>query len=121
MLIVLLACGAPTVANNTSLVFSEEDRDGDGIINGIDCDPDDAFIGAATNYFSDWDRDGWASWIGAFSSCEDLEGDGYMSTMIGEDCDDTQPEINPGELDECDDDIDSDCDGFDCLEDAEEK
>ena len=38
----------------------------------------------------------------------DDDGDGYNATL---DCDDADPDINPGATEECGDDIDNDCDG----------
>lgn len=117
MILILLACGGAVVEDNTAIIYAAWDRDGDGVLNTVDCDPDDPLVAAPTNYWTDFDGDGWATWLGAFSSCDD-PGDGYLTELAGEDCDDTNPEINPGVHDECDDEIDSDCDGFDCLEDG---
>ena len=43
----------------------------------------------------------------------DQDGDGYASTAIrGEDCDDTDPDVYPGAIEDINDDIDNDCDGY---------
>ena len=46
----------------------------------------------------------------------DNDGDGYREDV---DCDDTDPDINPGENEVCSDDIDNDCDGDVDREDSE--
>ena len=52
------------------------------------------------------------------SGCWDNDGDEYYDEACGgEDCDDTDPDINPGayegaEADNCDDGLDNDCDGL---------
>lgn len=74
---------------------------------------------------SNWTVDGaLASYWGAVSSfldpvtsCTDSDGDGYCST---DDCNDSDPAINPGAAEVCDNGVDDDCDGaidgadFDC-------
>ncbi len=43
----------------------------------------------------------------------DDDGDGYGPLACGgDDCDDTAPDVNPGEIEVCDDGVDNDCDGF---------
>ncbi len=43
----------------------------------------------------------------------DLDGDGVTGDL---DCDDTDPAINPSAVEICDDDVDQNCDGFECHE-----
>ncbi len=44
--------------------------------------------------------------------CEDLDGDGYLDDECGgEDCDDDDPDVNPGATEVCDG-VDNDCDGL---------
>ncbi|MBU1135391.1 MAG: PQQ-binding-like beta-propeller repeat protein, partial [Nanoarchaeota archaeon] len=49
--------------------------------------------------------------------CRDLDGDGYgdpespLCTYPGRDCDDTNKNINPGEIEDCYDNIDNNCNG----------
>ena len=58
-------------------------------------------------------------WIGVdagalhYAPCEDVDGDGYQDIACGgNDCDDTDPSINPGATEECGDDVDNNCDGL---------
>jgi len=51
--------------------------------------------------------------------CADADGDGFEDALCnpspgagGGDCDDTDPLVNPGVAEKCDDGIDNDCDGF---------
>ncbi len=44
--------------------------------------------------------------------CRDIDGDGYFDELCGgDDCDDGDPAINPGEREKCTNGIDDDCDG----------
>ena len=46
-------------------------------------------------------------------ACEDNDGDGYNDEACGgDDCNDSNPDINPGAVEVCDDGIDNDCDSM---------
>ena len=50
------------------------------------------------------------------SSIVDVDGDGYEAESSGgDDCDDNDPNINPGTVDIADNEIDEDCDGVDTV------
>jgi len=56
----------------------------------------------------------------AWTLCTDADLDGYGAPSCGgTDCDDTNPLINPGAMETCDDGIDDDCDGVDLVGDAD--
>jgi len=118
-----------------------EDNDYDGYPEMVDCNDDDASVypGATelcdgqdndcdgeidedvdpsegvTGYLDD-DGDGYGDNGDAQTFCEDLP-EGYVPD--GGDCDDTDPDVNPGAPEVCDDGIDNDCDG-DVDEDVDE-
>ena len=55
-----------------------------------------------------------------FSTCEDVDGDAYGAEICGgPDCDDADPDINPGAMEVCGDGIDQDCNGGDLDGDAD--
>jgi len=66
--------------------------------------------GAFASYYSEV-----AQWLNpqGGEDCADGDGDGYGTGVdcLGPDCDDTHPDINPGEAEVCDDGIDNNCDG----------
>ena len=56
----------------------------------------------------------------SFTTCVDVDGDGYDDVACGgDDCDDSDSAINPGALEVCDDTVDDDCDGSDLTADAD--
>ena len=57
-------------------------------------------------------------------NCVDGDADGYyaydaVSCPAGDDCDDADPDVNPGQADVCDNGIDDDCDGLTDTDDPE--
>ena len=83
------------------------DTDGDGVHDGADCAPEDPtrYPGAEDIPYDGIDQD-----------CDgldltDADGDGYDADVVGgSDCDDENPSVNPGALDE-ENGFDDDCDG----------
>jgi len=74
-----------------------------------DCDEEiDEDAIDATQYYYDQDGDGWGDDNILIWSC--WPESGYSEQ--GGDCDDSNPDINPGAEEICNDEIDNDCDGF---------
>ena len=116
----------------TSCAGSESgDEDGDGYASiefgGEDCDDTDAAIGPhaievcdsidndcdgaidedkLSTYYPDEDGDGWGDSERVYEACEPTEN----SADVGGDCDDSNPNINPNETDDCDG-VDNNCNG----------
>jgi hypothetical protein len=80
------------------------DADGDGILAGIDCDDENAAIGAPATWFVDADGDGW----GGATSIQACESPSQFVDQSG-DCDDTSASTFPGAAEICDDGLDNDC------------
>ncbi|MBM4389589.1 MAG: hypothetical protein FJ090_00595 [Deltaproteobacteria bacterium] len=80
------------------------DEDCDGLANSAD-----SSASGASTWYLDADGDGYGDATASSVSC-DLPS-GYVDT--GDDCDDTDAAVNPGEREECEDGIDNDCDGSD--------
>ncbi len=110
------------------------DRDGDGFIETEDCDDwhatvhpgavelcnqiDDDCDGEvdeeptdAPTWYTDADGDGWGQ--GAVQACAPAEGE----VASGGDCDDADPDVNPGALEDC---ADADADGWAACEDCDD-
>jgi hypothetical protein len=82
------------------------DPDADGSSWTEDCDESDPKTGAAQLWFSDADADGFGDTDTSKRSCSKPEG--FVS--LGGDCNDMDPRVRPGAVDDCDG-IDDDCDG----------
>jgi hypothetical protein len=82
------------------------DQDGDGWASGSDCDDSDSEIFPRI-WYRDMDGDGYGIRAESIVSCEIPEG---YAVQFG-DCDDTDPEINPGAMEICGDGLDNNCDG----------
>lgn len=102
----IYACAAPSQYN---------------VSNAADCDDDDAGVGALSTWYLDNDGDGYGNRDVAISACPDDDGtgpDGYaaqQNTLAlddndGFDCNDDDPQINPGAKEVCDaGDVDENC------------
>ncbi|HOX46615.1 MAG TPA: MopE-related protein [Myxococcota bacterium] len=88
-----LACGGDDCDDGASAVNPDADeRCADGLDN--DCD----------GLMDRFDPD-------CGSTCQDLDGDGHQdATCGGDDCDDTDLFVHPGQVEVCDDALDNDCD-----------
>jgi len=54
-----------------------------------------------------------APYLGTGGPCGDADGDGFNDASCGgNDCDDSDPNVNPGAAEVCDDGVDNDCDGL---------
>ncbi|MBO6934728.1 MAG: putative metal-binding motif-containing protein [Deltaproteobacteria bacterium] len=99
--------------------FFPIDNDGDGWVEGDDCDDTDpnTYPGAPEDCCEGIDRncDGFADMCtNCFPEAVDADGDGYYDSgwVDGEiDCDDTNPDVNPGAEEICYDGLDNDCSG----------
>jgi hypothetical protein len=112
------------------------DADSDGFNCDAECDDADAAINpaAAENCLDGVDNDCDGDMDGDDADCDvgcpDDDGDGYKGGACNVDCVDTDPAINPGAPEVCNDGVDNDCnldtgdlqdadgDGFDCLADC---
>ncbi|MBM4389565.1 MAG: FG-GAP repeat protein [Deltaproteobacteria bacterium] len=116
MWLFLLAC-APEDTSKDSVADTEDtsvvddgDRDGDGVPDEADCDPDNnnVYPGHAEIPYNgrDDDCDGY--------DLTDVDGDGYDGDSMegGTDCDDSNPTVNPGAPEACYNELDDNCDGW---------
>lgn len=85
----------------------DTDRDGDGWFEWEDCDEDDAAVGPAETYYPDFDGDGYGNSAVPFLTCAP----GVMFVLVGGDCDNSDPNVNPGIVETCFDAWDFNCDG----------
>jgi gingipain R len=64
-------------------------------------------------FFCGWNIDDIEIWGVAEPECVDADGDEHLPLYCdGDDCDDTDPDVNPAADEICDDGIDNDCDGL---------
>ncbi|MBI4831288.1 MAG: putative metal-binding motif-containing protein [Candidatus Lindowbacteria bacterium] len=102
------------INEDCSALTPDDDLDGDGYRIAVDCDDTDASVrpGAAEVCDDGIDNDCDGQIDSADPDCGappvDADGDGYASDI---DCDDSDPAVNPGAAEVCDDGIDNDCDG----------
>jgi hypothetical protein len=83
---------------------TDTDEDCDGY-----ADDDDSYADGKSYWATDADGDGYGVSGSLIQACD--KPSGYAS--VGGDCDDTDPAINPGAIEECDAaDVDEDCDGY---------
>ena len=134
LLSLLLACRSPGDGTDTSAVSRSPDSDGDGVVDVLDCAPDDPTASPAgtevcdgVDNDCDGDTDELAS--DAVFCYPDLDADGYGDpagpavlrcacagdeSQDATDCDDGERYANPGEVEICGDGLDNDCtDGVD--------
>jgi len=116
----------PTLGEGSSGTFSVESRpwpfelaSGASLAMQVRFSPTDEGEAAATLVFAHEGGDGPETLLqvslagtGAPVPGADADGDGYISDQEGgDDCDDSDPNINPGATEVCDDGIDNNCDG----------
>ncbi|MFT4621893.1 MAG: hypothetical protein ACI8PZ_000545, partial [Myxococcota bacterium] len=79
-----------------------------------DCDDDDPTVFAPALWYADADGDGYGGGepFDPTPTC-DPPADGLLPDWPGVDCDESEPRINPGALDVCENGIDEDCSGAD--------
>ncbi|MFP4598401.1 MAG: MopE-related protein, partial [Persicimonas sp.] len=78
---------------------------------GTDCDDDASDLHTVIEVYRDADGDGWTRGDAVEKCTDGTPPDGFVEDQHAEDCDDTNPDVNPG-LDElCGDGVDNDCDG----------
>ena len=115
-MLVMTACGddndKDTGDTNTQDTQLQTDSDGDGWPDDEDCEPDDpwSYPGADDVPYDGVDND-----CAGDGDLVDVDGDGYDGEAVGgDDCNDGNPDINPGAIESCDDrynGIDADCSG----------
>ncbi|MCA9492441.1 MAG: putative metal-binding motif-containing protein, partial [Myxococcales bacterium] len=82
------------------------DLDGDGVARPLDCDDQDASVGAAVTWYIDGDGDGHGRAEQEVTACEPPK----QAVSSSDDCDDLDPDVNPDATESCDG-VDEDCDG----------
>jgi len=119
---VLVGCGSWNNIDCDDALLTYADNDGDnfgdpnspdpcGVADGTDCDDNDNTVGGGimTAYYNDWDGDGYGtSMWGVTYSCTPVPG----SVTNDTDCDDFNPNANPGEIEIAANGVDDNCDGY---------
>jgi len=82
------------------------DRDGDGLLDSLDCDDGDPRVTQPATWYADADGDGYGDQQATATACQRPEG--YVDNA--DDCDEASADIHPGASELCDG-IDNDCDG----------
>ncbi len=99
-------CGECDDTNAAILPGAEEVCD--GVDNDCDGSSDEGF--ATTSWYRDADDDNYGDPNTTTANCDATPPNGYLATAG--DCDDNDPQRNPGVSETCDDDIDNNCDGL---------
>ena len=81
----------------------------DGVDNDCDGAVDDSSAADALTWYTDADGDGFGSSYSTVTSCSQPSG----TVAVGEDCDDTNPAVNPAAVEVYYDGVDANCDGID--------
>ncbi len=84
----------------------DDDDDGDGVLDAVDCDALDPLVGAKRKFYADRDLDGYGDSNTSAMLCRTEPG--YVENAT--DCDDTNAAVYPGAPELCDG-LDNDCNG----------
>ncbi len=105
-------------ATDTGTIDNRPDRDGDGVPDEDDCDPDDPWTYPGAN---DIPYDGKDNDCMGDGDLTDVDGDGYDGDSMedGTDCNDSNPTIYPGADEVCYNGIDENCDGVEDTNDCD--
>ncbi len=86
---------------------SVEDADGDDVLAYLDCNDEDAAVGAPATWYRDADRDGYGRDDASVEACALPQG----HVAVSGDCNDENPEVHPAATERCDE-VDNDCSGL---------